>query len=370
MITITEPGAFLTQQVFREPVEVAATAQGVTFSECRFVSDGTWEQALLAAGPGTRVLGCELFGDYTLGHRRGIMVNAPNIVIDTLTAYNLHHQDDAWTIAGWDGTAHLEVRNCQLEASGETIIFGGAHTSSPDRIPQDILIENCTFVKPSDWKTIGNCTVKNLFEIKCGKRITVRNVRMFGCWPDGQGGYAIVVTVRAKSMTTEPDAPWVCIEDVTFSGIMSRETACGLQIDGHDQYANAGLRRLTFEDSRFQLNQPDGKLIQIGGGAEDVTIRRSHFWANADNNSWLTFHDDPLVRFRMADCDLNEGYYGARGDNCAPGIDSITTYAPDAVFENVVLWGHPGASFTYPEGITAERWGKARQARIYKRGCA
>lgn len=342
------PGETFTQQTFREPVEV--TAADVTFSECQFVSDGSFENALLATGPGTKVLGCELLAGYTAGHRRGIMVNSADVVIERLTAYNLHHQDDAWAIAGWNGTRNLIVRDCQLEASGETIIFGGATTDSPEMIPQDILIENCTFVKPSAWKTIGNCNVKNLMEIKCGKRITVRNVRMFGCWPAGQAGFTILVTVRNQ----DNDSPWVTCEDITFSGIMAREVACGLQIDGHDKNPNEGVKRLTIERSQFHLTGSDGKLIQIGGGAEDVLIRKCHFWADQPN-SWLTFHDDPLVNFRMEDCDCNEGWYGARGDGRACGTDSIDFYAPGAVFENVRLWPQPGVNYPYPAGVLCDR---------------
>ena len=360
MITYATPGEFVTQQTFREPIEV--TAADVTFSECRFTSDGSFENALLSlesdrGAIGTKVLGCELLAGYTLGHRRGIMVNAPNVVIERLTAYNMHHQDDAWCIAGWDNTINLQVRDCQLEASGETIIFGGATTKSAERIPQDILIENCTFIKPSSWKTQANTNVKNLFEIKCGKRITVRNVRMFGCWPAGQAGFTILVTVRNQ----DNDSPWVTCEDITFSGIMAREVACGLQIDGHDKNPNEGVKRLTIENSQFHLNAPDGKLIQIGGGAEDVTIRKCHFWAD-NPNSWLTFHDDPLVNFRMEDCDCNEGWYGARGDGRACGTDSIEHYAPGALFQNVLLWGQPGVSYPYPAGITVNRSGASRES--------
>lgn len=350
MKTFSEAGAFVTQQTFTEPVEV--TAQGVTFSECRFTSDGYWEQAMLATGPGTRVLGCELLGDRERGHRRGIMVNSPNVVIERLTAFHMFHTDDAWCIAGWDGTAHLEVRDCQLEASGETIIFGGATTSAPERVPQDILIENCTLVKPSYWRTQPACTVKNLLEIKCGKRIRVQNVRMFGSWPDGQAGFAILCTVRNQ----DNDSPWVVIEDVTFRGIMAREIACGVQIDGHDANPTEGLRRLTIEDSRFELNAPDGRLIQLGGGAEAVTIQRTE-WRATNNNSFLTFHDAPLAGFVMRESTLAEGWYGARGDDRAPGTDSINFYAPDAVFEQVQLWGQPGVYYTYPAGIAVDRTG-------------
>src|SRR5690606_32509676 len=112
------------------------------------------------------------------------------------------------------------VEGGYFEASGENIMVGGAlfGIRDPRVVPSDITIRNAHLKKPLEWKgtatTPKRGTVKNLFELKAGKRVLVENCVLENNWKDGQAGSAILI----KADNQEGLTPWVVTRDVTLRG--------------------------------------------------------------------------------------------------------------------------------------------------------
>jgi hypothetical protein len=335
----------ITDQFLESPVEV--TAPGVVFERCIFKSKDP-QHTLLTTGERTQVHDCDFIGDYTYGGRRGIAVNSPGVVITKSRFRDLHHAQDAQCIAGWDNTRDLLVEDCFGEASGENIIFGGADALDESRQPADIVIRRCTLTKPTYWQSKpSGATVKNCFEIKNARRVSVVDCNFAQSWVDGQTGFCIVLTVRNQ----DGGNPWACVEDVTFRKCVTRDTISVIQILGVDDTHPSGvMRRIAFERCRFEFR--DGTGVQMGNGAEGLSFTDCNFWS-PNNGKWLGFNNPqrPIVGLTISDTDANEGAYGILGDDSGAGQPTLDLYAPDAQFNNVTLWRTQPNNYPYPAGI-------------------
>jgi hypothetical protein len=78
---------------------------------------------------------------------------------------------DSQAIAGWTGPGPFLIENNYLEGAGENVMFGGADPRIQGLVPSDITIRRNHFYKPTSWK--GVWTVKNLFELKCARRLLI-----------------------------------------------------------------------------------------------------------------------------------------------------------------------------------------------------
>ena len=108
-------------------------------------------------------------------------------------------------------------------------MFGGADSRSADRVPSDILVEGNYFTKRLEWKGAG-VAVKNLFELKSARRITIRGNVFERNWTDAQTGFGILL----KAVNQDGTAPWSLLEDVLFENNVVRDTENGFNILGND----------------------------------------------------------------------------------------------------------------------------------------
>ena len=115
-------------------------------------------------------------------------------------------------------------------------MFGGAHINIPGLVPSDITVEDNVLTKDPTWRGTS-WTVKNLFELKNARRVTVRRNVMQYNWGGAQAGFAIVLTPRNSSGQT----PWVVIEDVEFSGNVVTHSGSGFNLLGRDNNNPSGL---------------------------------------------------------------------------------------------------------------------------------
>jgi hypothetical protein len=121
-------------------------------------------------------------GDPDLGQKRTIAVNAMDVVIANSDIRDIKAvAQDSQAIAGWNTPGPIVIRNNFLEAAGENILFGGADLSIPGVVPSDIVVENNFLTKNISWRT-QSWTVKNLFELKNARRVTVRRNVMQYNW--------------------------------------------------------------------------------------------------------------------------------------------------------------------------------------------
>src|SRR5688500_52821 len=227
----------------------------------------TFDRVLLVAGPA--------------GQKRGIRGNGTHIVLTRSHIANIWREgQDSQAFAAWDGAGPYTITDNFLEAASENVMFGGADSASEANIPSNILIQGNLFTKRLEWKPVppsrtSGKVIKNLLELKCARRVTIRGNIFERNWTDAQNGYAILF----KSVNQGGTAPWSITEDVTFENNIGRELENGFNILGVSSDPNEGrttgrTSRITIRNNHFTTT---GVAMQIGGGVGELTIERNTF---------------------------------------------------------------------------------------------
>ncbi len=222
----------------------------------------TMDRLLIVAGPA--------------GQKRAIKGNGRQITLTRSHIANIWRAgQDSQAFCAWDGAGPYTITDNYLEAASENVMFGGANSLAADRVPSDILVVGNHFSKPLEWRGQGKA-VKNLFELKSAKRVTVRGNVFERNWTDGQSGTAIVFTVR----NDEGGAPWSVLEDVLFEQNIVRDTEGVFNILGYDSYQPSG--RATRITIRNNLAVGTGFFLQAGGEVGDADRGSQHRGSGAE----------------------------------------------------------------------------------------
>jgi hypothetical protein len=286
------------------------------------------------------------------GQKRAVRGNGRQITLTRSHIANIWRSgQDSQAFCAWDGAGPYTITNNYLEAASENVMFGGADSLSPDRVPSDILIEGNKFTKRLEWKGQGK-VVKNLFELKTGRRITIRENTFERNWSDGQTGYGILF----KAVNQGGAAPWSLLEDVLFEHNVVRDTENGFNILGNDYAQPSGrATRITIRNNllltpgvAFQLGGEIGELKidhnTIDQGYTLLSLYHGTVWSagaaaprpGAYAVEHLTFTNNLALH--------NE--YGVKGQGTAIGTPSLTAHTAGYTWTNNVLAG--GAGHPYP----------------------
>lgn len=338
-------------------VMCAATCAGWTFQGVQFRTSPTFiggEIVIIEGGKSItfdRVLILSAGGDV----KRGIRANGNDITITRSHIGDIWNpnQDSQAVFQSW-GT-RLKVTDSTLIAASENLLIGGDDSPTAETMPSDVLVEGNTFTKPDAWRGQSRI-VKNLFELKAARRVTVRSNLFEKNWVQGQSGYAIVMTTRNQ----ENRAPWSAIEDVLFERNVIRDTPGGLNILGVDNEKPSG--RATRITIRHNLWQTTGGINFIIGGEAGAVEISNNTIANSGTTvyfykgsiwpagtagprearyavEWLTFRDN--LAYHRA--------YGFHGADAAPGPGSIAMHvANPIVWGKNVLAGTENVGLAYP----------------------
>lgn len=165
----------------------------------------------------------------------------------------------------------ITVDGGYFEAGSENFFIGGSATGIPNVVPTNISVSNLTLSKPLSWFTDGTKrVVKNLFELKSGVNVKVKNVKMSGCWPDGQAGWAIMLTPRDGKQIAN-----VSFEDIDISNVGN-----GISILGFDDSApspelhDLSLVRVSVVTDR---TYGTGRFIQAASELHNLTVDTCKF---------------------------------------------------------------------------------------------
>ncbi len=268
-----------------------------------------------------------------LGQRRAIAANGRHIKIANSHISGIVREgDESQAIAAWATDGPIEIVNNYLEAAAENILFGGAG-STLKLVPSDIVVERNHLNKPEEWRGT-NWVVKNLFEIKNGRRIKVSNNLMTNNWAMGQDGTAILFSTRADN------GPATIIEDIEFTDNIIRNSDNGVSVFAEE---GSGGHRLTIRNNIFDRI---GRKEVEGSGR----FMKSSSWKGLviENNTIInsgnitSAYNNPSTGFVFRNNIVFENEYGFKGDNTPPGNTTIDRYFPDAVVTgNVIIGGRP-----------------------------
>ncbi len=259
---------------------------------------------------------------------------------------------DAQAIAGFNGPGPFKILNNYLEASGENILFGGAAPSIPGLVPSDIEIRQNYFYKPWSWR-VGHpeyagkhWTIKNLFELKTGKRVLLDGNILENCWadlPTGQSGYAILLTIRTEGGAS----PQADVSDIVISNNIIRHVGAGISLSGTDGGAgNRSSRILIYNNLFDDVNGPaygdqnvdgpnDGTFLKIGE-PRDVWIDHNTVFQTGPITWAYDITDGFIYTNNITHSSISAGgYRGIYGPGQSEGNNTIAHYFPDVTDANM-----------------------------------
>lgn len=272
-----------------------------------------------------------IHGSETEGQRRGIAANGRHIKIVNGYISDIKRKgDESQGIAAWATDGPIEIINNYIEGAAQSILFGGAG-STLKLVPSDCIVDSNHLNKPIDWKGT-DWVVKNIFEIKNGRRIKVTNNLMTNNWAMGQDGNAILFTTRADN----GDA--TIIDEIEFSGNIVRGTGGGLNILGGE---GSGGHRLNIRNNIF--DDIDGQKWGGGGHFMKVTDWDGLVIENntiVQKNNIAVAYGEPVTGFVFRNNIVFENEYGIFGDGLGSGQRAIHKYFPGGtVTGNIIVGG-------------------------------
>jgi hypothetical protein len=356
---------------------------------------------------------CYIHGLTKKNVKRGVMMSSTyTAVIDSyISEIHVMGLGDTQAIASWNSPGPFKIVNNYLEAAGENILFGGAKPNLPTLVISDIEIRNNHFFKPFTWKLgsgdvtpSGECLydsrygpdgenyalkdgsgavvdwykcvqgawvqtgikpdsvslyggwpeawpVKNLFEIKNGRRVLVEGNIFENNWVSAQHGWGIVLTVR-----TSDSGDAAVVEDITFRKNIVRRSYNGVNMLGRDdlKLLNPGYaKNILIQNNLFEQV---GAGRKPGDGAGIYQILTAVQGLVIDHNTALGNHTIVVVGAGSPSPNINfinnlqlYGTYGIFGDAKGSGNPAINYYFPDSTFtQNVFIAPPAGHSKLYP----------------------
>lgn len=288
------------------------------------------------------------------GQRRGVMGNGRNITLTRSHIANIWSPGvDSQAFCAWDGAGPYTITDNYLEAASENVMFGGADSTAPDRMPSDILVEGNHFSKPLEWKGQSK-NVKNLFELKAARRVIIRNNLFERNWTDGQSGTAIVFTPRNQ----DGRAPWSAVEDVLFERNTIRDTEAVFNLLGRDGIQPSGrLTRITIRQNlavasrAFLIAGAEVGVLTLDHNTTDqygnfMTLYKGDVWEPGSVARPAQFAIESLT---MTNSIGNHAAYGVFGDDTGIGTIALEKLTRSYTWTHNVLAGEAGQIYSYPQ---------------------
>ena len=325
-------------------ITMPATAR-LSYSLVNLGSAGR-DQSTLASVPTDIVLDrVYVHGHPTLDFQRCIALNsARTAIIDSYISECHSRGHDSQAIGGWNGPGPYKIVNNYLEGAGENVMFGGATMHIPGMVPSDIEVRRNHFYKPLAWK--GVWAVKNLFELKSGRRILVEGNIFDGSWRSGQIGEALVW----KSGQSEC---WNEVGHVTFrynivrnAGAFLLTTTGTCNIPTHDLVLHDNVVSNINTGSYPGSGRLWVTTQQIGA----VTFVHNTILSDAASHLALMNNRKEVARIEYRDNIMSLGGYGLFANGGADGARALDAGSRSWVFAGNVVLGVPWNLGIYPTG--------------------
>ena len=235
-----------------------------------------------------------IHGTTTVDVRRCVGFNGHRLAVIDSYVSECHSTFDAQAIAGWNGPGPFKIVNNYLEGAAENIAFGGADPVAGQKlIPADIEIRRNHIAKPMRWKG-GPWLIKNLIELKVGRRVLIEGNVIENNWVSAQQGFAFVLW----SVNQQTTCTWCVTEHVTIQNNLIRNVAGGWSMDatgsnGLAKYTAVAMNHVTIRNNVvIGLDNPAvggyGRVFEISNttpGQPIASLTIEHNTAFSPSNS-------------------------------------------------------------------------------------
>jgi hypothetical protein len=197
--------------------------------------------------------------------------------------------------------------------------------------------------------------VKNLLELKNGRRVQIDHNFFANNWTQAQIGIAILFTTRAEyGLCT-----WCVIEDVTFEYNVVRRVGGGFNILGMDDLSPSSLQA---NNIRIRHNEVSDFGYEYGGNGYFMLLQGNPRDVIVDHNTIVTpsgggivqVSGPPITGFVFTNNVAPHNSYGIIGEAMGPGTQTINAFFPGAVVRrNAIADGDPAlypADNFFPSG--------------------
>lgn len=301
-----------------------------------------------------------ILGDPVKGAKRGVRANgngSASIVRSYIDdCFQAYPGNDSQAILAWDMAPGLLIEDDFLRGGSETVMIGGADSSTPERMPSQVTIRGNTITKRPEWQKMA-VGVKNTLELKAVKNALIEdNVIEYSWGGHGQDGYLFLITVRNQ----DGRAPWSTVQNVVFRNNRLSHGAAAFNILGLDNIRETksnmptpvGAVRPSVKASTLSLTgnmvtdvdptayAGSNRLILIGGSPADVTIDMNAFTGQHLGSQVYFYGSLPgaiLQGLMITNNTWPPATYGVKGDGTASGTATWNAYVGSGSFSGNVV---------------------------------
>lgn len=330
----------------------AVTVTGADVTLCGLVIKGGHKDRQGVAFTGQRLWldRCTVLGSPTTGLHRGVMLNGAGArLTGCYVDYCFDFGRDTQAVSGWDGTRDVEIDDCYLSGAGETILWGGGDSSSPERMPAHIRITRSTLTKRAEWYDMG-AQIKNAYEIKAGVDVVMEDcILEHGGKAEGQGGYVVLFSVRNQ----DGAAPWSTVQHCRISRCRVQYGGSGIKFSGQDDnFPSTPMDDVVLDQVMMtdigpaQLGGGDARGVLFVNGPVGVTLQNVTVQGEA-LASTLYMLKPYSSRLTLSNVKLGDSAYGMKLEEGGAGVDAWQDAMPDAAItmtpEDTGATDYPGA---------------------------
>jgi hypothetical protein len=303
---------------------------------------------------------CYIVGLSTANVTRGILMDSYYMgIVDSYCDEIHNNANDSQCFASFNGPGPYLIQNNFIQASCENIMFGGADPAITNLVPSDITIIGNLIQKNTAWEGESapyNWGVKNLMELKNAQRVLIDgNVFQYD-WVSGQS-YAMLI----RSADQSGGCSWCVAQDVTVTHNLMQHIPGAMQIATYAGNAVAVPTQRVLLRNNLIL---DSNSVTWGNGTlfgiSPDNVLLGHDWiidhnTGFSNYTFLNFASAPgqtVNNFQFTNNIGDYGIYGMFGSGKGSGTAALTTYAPSAVYNDIVYIAVAGNKdgTTYPAG--------------------
>lgn len=305
---------------------------------------------VVLSGAGPILDRCRILGDPVKGAKRGIAANGSDMTIARCyidDCFQSYPGNDSQAICAWDMGAGLLIEDNFLRAGSETVMIGGADSSTPERMPSGVIIRKNTITKRPEWQGMA-VGVKNTMELKAVRGALIEENDISYSWGGhGQDGYLFLITVRNQ----DGRAPWSTVQDVVFRNNRLSHGAAAFNLLGLDNIkesiagrptpigsvrpsiraARIAIVGNTVTDLDPTIYTGSNRMILIGAGPSQVTIDANTFTGQHLGSQVYFYGAPPAEGLVVTNNHWPKTQYGIKGDGQASGANTWVAYVSNGV---------------------------------------